>query len=271
MNAGDLPGGLELCRIAGWNQVKGDWLTFLQANPNGCFVAADGVRVYGTVTSIRYDDRFAWVGMVLVHPENRRQGIGSTLLNKAIESLRDLSCIKLDATPAGREVYLQEGFRDEYTLSRMICERPVPIEKERSIHSMSKSDFDNVLEIDKKVFGADRSGVLRHFYHSRPDLAFISSDLQGYCFGRQGYLYNHIGPIVANNPDTAKFLFASAIQHCKEKPVITDVSHFSAEWNTWLNTLGFVEQRRFIRMYKGENSFPGIPEKQFSIGGPEFG
>ena len=30
-------------------------------------------------------------------------------------------------------------------------------------------------------------------------------------------------------------------------------------------------QRHFVRMYKKENSFPGIVDKQYLICGPEFG
>jgi hypothetical protein len=45
----------------------------------------------------------------------------------------------------------------------------------------------------------------------------------------------------------------------------------SAEWLQWLAAIGFIEQRPFTRMYRGVNRFPGVPEKQFAILGPEFG
>jgi hypothetical protein len=38
-----------------------------------------------------------------------------------------------------------------------------------------------------------------------------------------------------------------------------------------LQSLGFIKQRAFIRMYKNENSFTGLTEKYFLICGPEFG
>jgi len=40
---------------------------------------------------------------------------------------------------------------------------------------------------------------------------------------------------------------------------------------SWLHSIGFTMQRHFVRMYKKENLFPGIVNKQYLICGPEFG
>jgi hypothetical protein len=42
-------------------------------------------------------------------------------------------------------------------------------------------------------------------------------------------------------------------------------------FHQWLISIGFTEQRELIRMYRGKNAYPGTPEKQFAILGPEFG
>jgi hypothetical protein len=39
----------------------------------------------------------------------------------------------------------------------------------------------------------------------------------------------------------------------------------------WLETLGFVKQRHFIRMYRNDNPYPGISGNHYLIAGPEFG
>jgi len=39
----------------------------------------------------------------------------------------------------------------------------------------------------------------------------------------------------------------------------------------WLSSIGFIEQRHFIRMYKKENTLPGKTSNQYLICGPEFG
>ncbi|MCB1202766.1 MAG: GNAT family N-acetyltransferase, partial [Verrucomicrobiae bacterium] len=55
----------------------------------------------GTATTTSYASDLAWIGMVLVHPDFRRQGIGTALLERAIRHLREerrVTCVRLDAT-----------------------------------------------------------------------------------------------------------------------------------------------------------------------------
>src|SRR6266567_8723739 len=89
MTMADISAGLGLSRIAGWNQTAADWERFLKASPGGCFAAELDGKVYGTVTTISYENRFAWIGMVLVDPQHRSKGIGTKLLEAAIKHLDD--------------------------------------------------------------------------------------------------------------------------------------------------------------------------------------
>src|SRR5688500_17823494 len=120
----DLSFADSLRALAGWNQTLADWERFLALEPDGCFLAEwQGVSA-GTATTTVYGAELAWIGMVLVHPEYRRRGIGQALLERCIEYLskRGVRCIKLDATPEGKRVYANLGFQDEWTLTRW--ERP---------------------------------------------------------------------------------------------------------------------------------------------------
>src|SRR4051794_28971801 len=100
MTAADIDAGLRFCRASGWNQLAPDWQCFLSANPEGCRVATDGSEVVGTVATLRFEARFAWISMVLVPPERRGHGIGTALLQEAMRVLEDMPCVRLDATPA---------------------------------------------------------------------------------------------------------------------------------------------------------------------------
>src|SRR5688572_17186170 len=115
----DIPAGLRLCRAASWNQLAADWELFLAASPDGCRVATneDG-EVVGSAATINYGDSFSWIAMVLVDPSYRRSGIGTRLLMESLKIVGDQTA-RLDATPAGREVYVPLGFREEYPLQRM--------------------------------------------------------------------------------------------------------------------------------------------------------
>ncbi|MBL7697427.1 MAG: GNAT family N-acetyltransferase [Chitinophagaceae bacterium] len=266
MTVADIPAGLSLCRSAGWNQLENDWNVFLSLSKYGNRVAVnDDGKIVGTVTTITYEDRFSWIGMVLVDPAMKRQGIGTQLLRESLELLANQETIKLDATPAGREVYLKLGFEDEYVLSRMMSTQKVSL---KNSSPGKKGSFFSIADTDKKVFGASRKDLLQLYHEAFPEFCFIKNS-SNYCFGRRGYNFTQIGPVVADSAEQAIELTTAALNNI-EGAVVLDVMENSA-FSGWLNSIGFVEQRKLIRMYRGKNNFPGIPAKQFAILGPEFG
>src|SRR6266496_3261092 len=88
MTGDDLPAADELRRLAGWNQTLEDWRRLLGLEPRGCFVAVQEGRVVGTVTTTTYGRALAWIGMMLVHPEHQRRGIGTGLMRRALDYLQ---------------------------------------------------------------------------------------------------------------------------------------------------------------------------------------
>lgn len=277
MERNDIPAGVRLCRSAGWNQLPRDWEIFLKLDPQGSKVCVDhDGKVIGTVTTIRYDTRFGWIGMVLVDPSHRRKGVGRALLEEASLILQHEGCVKLDATPEGREVYTKVGFSDEYELSRMVARK---IEHHRLYSPVITSPFTSfdlarIQAWDNQVFGADRIALLAWMLEGAPALAFKveeGNQIKGYCFGRQGFQYMHIGPVVADNVEIAQSLVASALKQCNHQSAILDVADQHEHWRYWLGSIGFTPLRSFLRMYRGENRYPGLPPQQYAILGPEFG
>src|SRR5262245_11518586 len=207
----DIPAGLRLCRIAGWNQLAADWELFLHLSPRGCRAAVRDGNVVGTVTTVNYENRFAWVGMVLVDPKVRGQGVGTQLLQEAISILRGIPSIRLDATPQGHPVYRRLGFEDEYELCRMqlvemsVTGRPrgqVPPSLSQSeglaVRPMRADDLVAVREADRRIFGADRREILQWALQRSPEYAWVAlspAGLEGYCFGRRGFNFDQIGPV----------------------------------------------------------------------------
>lgn len=276
MTGGDVAAGLALCRSAGWNQVEEDWKLFLELSPKGCCVAVDDQgKVRGTVATVRYEDRFAWIGMVLVDPVCQRQGIGMALLREALGILKDERTMKLDATPAGRNVYLKLGFVDEYRILRMELKRGNRVAlTEASARIILHTDLAPIFEFDREVFGADRSNVLSSSLGRAPQCAFLVEEagvIKGYCFSRPGHNFTHIGPVIAEDVRAAKDVLAAALRTAGDKPVVVDAPVHHPAWLDWLSSIGFTEQRPLIRMCRGDNAYPGLPERQFAILGPEFG
>ena len=125
--ADDLAAVDQLRADLGWNQTILDWERLLAFSPEGCFVAEQNGGIVGTCTTVSYGNALAWIGMMMVHPAIRGQGIGKALLRRCVDHLRGggVRCIKLDATrwggPSTRGSVL---FRNGPSLAGNIADRP---------------------------------------------------------------------------------------------------------------------------------------------------
>ncbi|HXK61608.1 MAG TPA: GNAT family N-acetyltransferase [Acidobacteriota bacterium] len=275
MTFSDIDGGLRLTRAAHWNQLRRDWEMFLGQSPDGCRVAVRNGIVIGTSATIRYQDCFSWIGMVLVDPEERGRGVGTELMRQALQVLADQRCVRLDATPAGEPLYRKLGFEEECRLSRMqaVISGPVP-EGRTTVRPVEENDFQSIALFDRKTFGADRCFLLRWMWAGAPEYAWIAADasgIQGYIFGRHGYNFEHLGPIAASSVEVARDLVSACLPRLVGKPVIVDATGYVPDWREWLSSVGFQEQRPFIRMYRGEEPLIAEASRQFAVLGPEFG
>lgn len=260
MTANDIAAGLALCEIAGWNQRERDWRLFLDRNPAGSCVALQDGNVVGTAATLDYGP-FAWISMVLVDPGVRGLGLGTALLERTLDILRDSACARLDATPLGEPVYRKLGFEDEYALERW--ERPAgPASAHMPIEPLV--EVASLIKLDQGAFGADRSWLLKWLYEGDPALAWRSQS--GYVLGRQGRRFTHIGPLVCASDGEAQALIAAALDAAGRDAVI-DIPATKAPV---VEALGFRRQRPLLRMRRGGPA-PPLDERIFAISGPELG
>ncbi len=275
MTIQDIPFGLKLSQAAGWNQTEADWILLLEQSTAGSFIACFNGMDAGTVTTISYQQKFHWVGMVLVEEKFQRHGIGQQLLEAAIQAVHGQGAVYLDATPAGKKLYDSLGFQDVYNLARWL-RKPAPLGQRPASKCFPLTDeiLLEILQYDFPVFGADRAKVLESFQRRAPQLAFYSEQngrLSGYCMGRVGRIYTQIGPVIADSFEIAQDLLLSALDHCTHQQVIVDTTYHHPGWNQLLCDLSFVEQRPFTRMRLGDFNFPEQHHHQFAIAGPELG
>lgn len=273
MTTDDIAAGMRLKELAGWNQTPADWRCFLESSPRGCFAAeVDGV-VVGTAATIVYEQRFAWIGMVLVDPEFRGRGIGTRLLEKTVEHLDAIGIrtMKLDATPAGRPIYQKLGFEDEYEIERWLLKRSAPeAPPGNGPHAVSEA----VLQLDCEIFGADRNLLLRALAAENPDFALVgewNGGITGYTFGRRGTLADHLGPWMARDEETASGLLDEFLARSRRETVFIDALRDRRFMSGLLQARGFKVSRPLTRMVRGPNTYPGRPELLCAILGPEFG
>jgi len=279
MTKQDIPAGLRLNTLSGWNQTSADWERFLVSSPRGCFVMEDGNNVVGTAATICYENRFAWIGMVLVDPQYRKQGIGTQLLNKTIEHLdhSNIFTIKLDATPLGKPLYTKLGFISEFEIERWVLKRPpgtISTISSTPPAPLTEDQQQEIFTLDRELFGADRSLLLRSLCDQAPELV-ITARQNGvppcFAFGRHGLFADHVGPCMATSRAAAENLLSEFLARSSRDILIVDCVKSNPGVVESLADLGFVPSRPLTRMVRGPNAYPGRPDSLWAILGPEFG
>jgi GNAT superfamily N-acetyltransferase len=273
----DIAGCKLLSDAEGWNQTEKDWKLLVGNEQNVCLLAENEQKNIGTATAMNYSREVAWIGMVLVDKAYRGRGIGKMLISNILNRLTSFKSIKLDATPVGQPLYEKLGFKNEYLIHRMTTSSkkisqpflsgitPVPV---------LVSDIPEITALDTSIFGAERTSLVKSLISENPENSWCvkrNGKITAFALGRSGRKYHQIGPVFASSLIETIVLISQTLLKLAGKPLVVDVPAEKVELINWLNSIGFVRERDFVRMYLNENSCTGKPENQFLICGPEFG
>ena len=214
----DLTAALALSLEAGWNQIAADWRIFLELGSVICLARGDGPPI-ATAATLPYAGGFAWISMVLVTAAERRQGLARWLLRHCVDDLLARKLVPvLDATPAGRTVYIGLGFQDCWTMHRLIGRtvRAPAAERGRGrrCDRSKRDDWPHVIAYDTAIFGADRSALLHRLADRLPQAALVAERdgrIAGFLLGRDGRVMSQLGPLAADDDGIASALLARAI------------------------------------------------------------
>jgi GNAT superfamily N-acetyltransferase len=263
LGADHLAGCVALSAAAGWNQNAADWRLMLELGEGWGLELRDGTLAASTLV-IPYGG-FAWISMVLVLPGQRRKGYATQLLRTALAALERANLTPvLDATPAGREVYREEGFRDAWGFKRFVVQRKSPPPASSRVRALRETDWPWIAELDRAAFGGKREPLLRSLARRLPDAALVVEG-DGFILGRDGREASQLGPLVARSAETARILLETVLARAAG-PLYLDLADHAA-----LAPQGLAEQRRFTRMVYGMAPAPGDRSKVFLVAGPELG
>lgn len=271
----DLDAAVGLSSEAGWNQVAADWRLFLQFGRATC-LTRNGKPI-ATAAIFPYASGFAWISMVLVTAAERQRGLARWLLRHCVADIVQRGLVPvLDATPAGRAVYLDLGFRDTWPMHRLTGERGrfgASVRQGMTVRPIQESDSAQISRLDKNVFGADRGALLQSLAQRLPRASLVAvrgEQIVGYSFGRGGRIMTQLGPIVAVESDAAIMLVGAALSSISGRVAI-DVPDRHTVLNRWLAERGFFAERPLTRMvYQSTSPFDDT-SRVFAIAGPELG
>ena len=266
MKSGDLVAADSLRNLAGWNQTATDWNRILNYQPNGCFVAVNADRIVGTVTTTCYGRKLAWIGMMLVHPDFRRRGIGTALMERALDFLtaQQIECVKLDATPAGRPVYERLGFKAEWSFHRWqgLGLADSPVESISNVNGSSVQSFDE----PESVFGACRELWLQALAVD----STVERTAGGFGMLRTGSRATYLGPVSAQSCSVAESLIGTLLRQTSG-PVFWDIPSPNEDALLTATALGFQPTRELTRMWTGKTLNSPDLSKQYALSDPGMG
>jgi ribosomal protein S18 acetylase RimI-like enzyme len=270
----DLPRAAALSALIGWNQVEADWAAVLASGQAQGLDDGQPESLAATVATIGYGSGLAWIGMVLVRPDLRRQGHATRLMHWAMASLQSagIASLALDATPAGRPVYAWLGFRDCGGFTRWLLPAPLPQEPDVAVRKLRAADWPAVLALDLASFGAPREALLRGFANRLPAAAWVAEAggrISGAILGRDGLRSPGLGPLWAPDAASARALVAAA-RNALPGAAILDLGDHAPGLAGWLTAHGAAAQRPFTRMVLGAD-LPGNASDYLAAAGPEFG
>ena len=274
----DLHAADQLRSLARWNQTVDDWQRLLHFAPQGCFGAFIETRLVGTVTTTIYDPRLAWIGMMLVHPDHRRKGIGTALMRQALDHLQSVRvvCIGLDATPAGLPLYASLGFVPEWTLTRwqraLRTKGSSEIAREQS-RALSDQDWPAIETMDKSCISVPRTALLRSLASSAlaAQACRVHRHFRGWGLLRPGVNADYLGPLHCHDVQAGENLTVSLLQAADERSVFWDIPDANESAKAAAENLGFTRLRPLTRMRLGTPLRPTPPPSLWAIADPALG
>ena len=208
MSRDDLARTLDWAAAEGWNPGRHDLDAFHAADPGGYFMGWRGTQPVAAISAVRYGDGFGFVGLYIVAPECRGQGLGWALWQHTMASLRG-RVAGLDGVVEQQANYRKSGFVLAHRNVRH-AGRARPQAEPVACVDLRTLDFDRVQAFDALHAPAPRTAFLRawlaqpdsHSLGIVEDGELVASGTIRAC--REGH---KIGPLNAGTEAAADALF----------------------------------------------------------------
>ncbi|MGW0951082.1 GNAT family N-acetyltransferase [Streptomyces sp. NPDC002545] len=264
----DLTACADLSENRGWPREEHKWSFLLTAgtgygidDPDGGLVAACVVSEYGPQG--RPD--LGAIGMVLVAERHARQGIGRRLMRHVVSTM-DSTPLALHATPLGRPLYEELGFKVTGRAEMVVG--PFTPEESRTpvaTRAATAADLPGILRLDEEVFGIDRTPVITRLpaFADQLRVAEEHDRIIGYAAAWPNMDTHVVGPLIARDTEAAKALIASLAART-DRRLRTDIDVRHEELLAWVTERGLAPVMRNDVMMYGVAEPPGDWTRRFA-------
>lgn len=258
----DMPLLIDLAGQEGWNPGLDDAAAFHAADPQGFFVGELEGRPIACISAVNYGGRYAFVGLYIVRPGYRGQGYGLAIWQHAMTYVGDTVC-GLDGVPQQVDNYRRSGFDYAYRQIRYRTHGGAAAQlpaADAAVDVVSPADLDDLLAYDRIAFGVPRDAFLQAWLgmgSAQPLLLRRDGLVCGYAVLRRCLEGFKIGPLFADDPQTAEQLLQACRQRAGDASVYLDVSETHADAMALAARHQMQPVFETARMYrKGRHHFP---------------
>jgi len=259
----------------GWNPGDGDIAVAHGFDPDAFIALRRGDELIGGGTILSYGGRYGFMGLFIVRPEFRGEGLGTVLWHHRLRLLR----ARLDpGMPIGMDgvfdmvpFYERGGFRLAYRDLRFGGVASGEIDP--AVVPLDAIGFDAFDAFDRLHVPAPRTAFLRAWL-DRPGVraaALVEHGRLVGCAALRRCLDGHrFGPVLAERPDVAERLVATLAAGVAGQRVQLDVPEANPAALALAARFGLVEEFGCARLYHGPA--PQVPvERIFGVTSFEFG
>ncbi|MER6672083.1 GNAT family N-acetyltransferase [Streptomyces sp. NPDC000983] len=264
----DLASCADLSENRGWPREEHKWGLLLTAgqgygidDPDGGLVSACVVTRYGP----HEHPDLAAIGMVLVAERHARQGIGRRLMRHVI-SAQDTTPLTLHATPGGRPLYEELGFKATGRAEMLRGHfTPGGVEPGIATRPATADDLSAILRLDEEVFGSDRTPVITRLpaFADQLRVAEENGRITGYAAAWPNMDTHVVGPLIAEDTRTAQALITSLAART-DRPLRTDIDVRHEELLAWAKERGLAPVAFNAVMTYGIDGLPGDWKRRFA-------
>jgi predicted N-acetyltransferase YhbS len=274
MTQEDIPFATDITDREGWGYAQDDFRQILLLDPEGCFVAFDGDRRIGMLTTVNYG-KTAWIGNVVTESYRRGEGIGSKIVLHAVEHLKKIGVrnVALYSYLDSISFYKRMGFKESFRVSRFTG--PSPDSDGRGANRTTESDLQKIVDFDQGFFPGNRYGLLKLMLMRSPTYFLHVGDevTLGYIAGFCSPKACEIGPWVCHpdHPDIARDLLEDCLSALESDTTSLGIPNENTTAMRIIEREGFAKDFEVVGMFFETDESGMDLEAIFGVGSLEMG
>jgi hypothetical protein len=252
MSRADLDKALDWAAGEGWNPGLHDADAFHAADPEGFLLGVLDGEAVASISVVRYDAAFGFLGFYIVEPGHRGRGLGKRIWDAGMDRLAGAN-VGLDGVVAQQQNYRRSGFRYAYGNQRYAGVAPEGV----AVGAVPAGEvgIDPVAAYDRRCFPGPRRPFLERWLDMPGSTALVLPEgdaIRGYGVVRACREGHKIGPLFADTPALAETLFRGLAGSVAGETLFLDVPLPNAAAVALAERHGMRPVFETARMYTGE-------------------